>query len=148
MLFTPDQCTICAVCSVRVPVKATQTNRSIWCASLSQQIPLRCSLMLPGIRREFCSQLPCSQPIILEWFLPLGQPHASHWPGLPPTPPPAESSHGCGQTERERGREGEENDSGRIWCSIYSIGGTVVKTFPLGNFNVLIGKEKETCIMS
>lgn len=147
MLFTPDQCGACAVCSVSVPVKEAQTNTSIWCASLSQQIPLRCSLMLAGIRREFCSQLPCSQPITVEGFLPLGQSHASHWSGLPPTPPPAQSSHDCGQTERERGREGEQNDSGRNCCSIYSCGNISIRPLkcPMANLKKHVLSARYIC---
>lgn len=107
-LSTPGYRTVSSVCSLRVPIRGTKTNKSIWFASLTQQVPLRCSLMLSGIRRELCAQLPCTQPIMSEWFLPLGQSRASHAPAFhSPPPPPAEtSSHGCGQTQEERRGKG------------------------------------------
>lgn len=85
-LSTPGYRTVSSVCSQRVPIRETKTNKRIWCASLTQQVPLSCSLMLSGIRRELCSQLRGSQPIVLEWVLPLAQSCASHAPASNPHP--------------------------------------------------------------
>lgn len=101
------------VCSL--PITKTKTNKSIWCASLQQQVPLCCWLMLPEIRRELCSQLPGSGPIRSKWLLPPGQSCASHCSGLPLTPPPAESSHGCGQTGKRKGKWGGNRGERQKW---------------------------------
>lgn len=84
-LSGPSYRTVSSVCSLGVPIRETKTNKSIWCASPTQQVPLRCSLMLSGIRRELCSQLPGPQPIMSEWFLPLGQSRASRAPASHPS---------------------------------------------------------------
>lgn len=94
-LSASSSCQVSPCVFPRVLIKNHQTNKSIWCASHTQQVPLCCSLMLSKIRRELCSQLPGLQPITSHCFPPLGQSCASPAPPSHPSSSFASSGSSC-----------------------------------------------------
>lgn len=91
-LSTSSSCQVSPCVFPRVLIKTRQTNKSIWCASHTQQVPLCCSLMLSKVRRELCSQLPGLQPITSHCFPLLGQSCASP---APPSHPSSSFASSC-----------------------------------------------------